>query len=185
VLRLLADIREAMPDEYPVFAAGGVVDAADAAARIDAGAGAVVCGTLFLMSEESGAHPAYKARLLEARETLVTQLFGVGWPARHRVVANAATARWLRDGRHDRTWLRALQSATAPVLSRAPTGLQARLAAAQKPTRPLFGPAAATVGGPANLIDAGPLYAGSCIERISEIRPAAELVRELAGAVGR
>jgi nitronate monooxygenase len=185
VLRLLAGIREGMPDDYPVFAAGAVVDAADAAARIDAGAEAVVCGTRFLMSEESGAHPAYKARLLEARETLVTQLFGVGWPARHRVVANAATARWLRDGRRDPTWLRALQSATAPVLSRAPTGLQARLAAAQKPTRPLFGPVAATVGAPTNLIDARPLYAGSCIERISEIRPAAELVRELAGRLGR
>ena len=58
--------------------------------------------------------------------------------------------------------------------------MQFRLAATQRPSRPLFGPVAATVDGPANLIEAGPLYAGECIERISDIRPAAELVRELA-----
>jgi nitronate monooxygenase len=44
----------------------------------------------------------------------------------------------------------------------------------------LFGPAAATADGPDNLVDAGPLYAGDCIARIDEIRPAAELVRALA-----
>ena len=59
--------------------------------------------------------------------------------------------------------------------------MQFRLAATQRPSRPLFGPAAATVGGPANLIEAGPLYAGECIDRIDDIRPAGELVRELAG----
>jgi hypothetical protein len=57
--------------------------------------------------------------------------------------------------------------------------MQFRLAATQKPSRPMFGPAAATVDGPANLIDAGPLYAGACIDRITDVRPAAELVREL------
>jgi hypothetical protein len=32
--------------------------------------------------------------------------------------------------------------------------MQFRLAATQKPSRPMFGPAAATVDGPSNLIDA-------------------------------
>jgi hypothetical protein len=63
--------------------------------------------------------------------------------------------------------------------SRVPVSLQRRLAASQRPSRPLFGPAAATADGPPNLVDAGPLYAGECIERIRDIRPAAELVREL------
>jgi nitronate monooxygenase len=183
-LQLLAGLREELPDDYPVLSAGGVVDAADVAARIEAGAEAVVCGTRFLMTEESGAHPAYKARLLEARETVLTQLFGVGWPAPHRVVANQATARWLQRGSRGPAWLRAFQSATAPILSRASISLQIRLAASQTPDRPLFGPAAATADGPENLVDAGPLYAGSCIERIGDIRPADELVRELAGRVG-
>jgi hypothetical protein len=60
-----------------------------------------------------------------------------------------------------------------------PIGLQLRLAASQRPGRPFFGPAAATVDGPVTLVDAGPLYAGECIERIDDVRPAAELVEEL------
>jgi hypothetical protein len=57
---------------------------------------------------------------------------------------------------------------------------QQRLAATQRPDRPIFGPAAASVGGPPNLVDAGPLYAGKCIDRITAVRPAGELVRALA-----
>jgi hypothetical protein len=60
--------------------------------------------------------------------------------------------------------------------------MQSKLAATQKPSRPMFGPATPTVDGPPNLIEAGPLYAGACIERIGDIRPAAELVRELASS---
>jgi hypothetical protein len=59
-----------------------------------------------------------------------------------------------------------------------------RLAATQSPGRPLFGPAAATVDGPPSLLDAGPLYAGVCVERIGDVRPADQLVRELAGGHG-
>lgn len=97
---LLARIRRAMSDAYPVLSAGGIADASDVAARLDAGAEAVICGTRFLMTEESGAHAVYKARLIEAEETVLTELFGVGWPAAHRVLPNEATLRWLgRDPR--------------------------------------------------------------------------------------
>jgi NAD(P)H-dependent flavin oxidoreductase YrpB (nitropropane dioxygenase family) len=183
-LQLLTVVREALPDDYPVLSAGGVADASDVSERLAAGAEAVVCGTRFLMTEESDAHPAYKSRLLEARETVLTQLFGVGWAAPHRVVPNRATARWLRRGPRGPAWLRAFQGATAPILSRAPIPIQMRLAATQSPGRPLFGPAAATLDGPPNLLDAGPLYAGMCVERIRDIRPAGELVRELSGGQG-
>jgi NAD(P)H-dependent flavin oxidoreductase YrpB (nitropropane dioxygenase family) len=181
-LELLARIREQLPEDYPVLSAGGIADASDVAIRLREGAEAVVCGTRFLMTEESGAHPLYKAHLIEARETILTELFGLGWPAPHRVISNEATARWLRRGPRGAGWLRALHRATAPILSRVPVPMQIRLAATQKPGRPLFGPAAATVDGPPNLVDAGPLYAGACVERISDIRPAGELVRELASA---
>ena len=60
--------------------------------------------------------------------------------------------------------------------------LQVRLASTQAPSRPIFGPAAAIAGQPDNLVEAGPLYAGDCVARIADIRPAAELVRALAGA---
>jgi nitronate monooxygenase len=178
-VELLGGVRGAVPDEYPVLSAGGIADASDVRARLDAGAQAVVCGTRFLLTEESGAHPMYKARLVAAKDTILTELFGAGWPAPHRVVANQATLRWVGRDPRGPGWLRMFHRATAPVFSRVPVPIQVRLAATQKPSRPMFGPAAATVDGPANLIDAGPLYAGECIDRITEIRPAGELVREL------
>ncbi|HYM54362.1 MAG TPA: nitronate monooxygenase [Solirubrobacteraceae bacterium] len=179
-VELLASIRRAVADDYPVLSAGGIADASDVAARLDAGAQAAVCGTRFLLSEESGAHPVYKARLVGAGDTVLTELFGVGWPAAHRVVANEATIRWLARDTRGPGWLRALHRATAPAFSRVPVSMRSRLAATQRPSRPLFGPAAATLDGPANLIEAGPLYAGECVSRITDIRPAGELVRELA-----
>ena len=133
------------------------------------------------MSEESGAHPAYIERLQGSRETILTELFGAGWPAPHRVVPNKATERWLRDDSRGPGWVRALQKASAPVLSRIPFGLQSRVAASQRAARPIFGPAAATAGGPSNLVEAGPLYAGESVARISDVRPARELVEKLAG----
>jgi NAD(P)H-dependent flavin oxidoreductase YrpB (nitropropane dioxygenase family) len=179
---LLARVRDALPDDYPVLSAGGVAGPDDVGARLDAGAAAVVSGTRFLLSDESGAHPEYKARLLAAGDTVLTELFGGGWPAApHRVVPNAATERWLRGDPRGPGWVRAFNRVTAPVFSRVPVPMQLRMSATQTPSRPFFGPAAAVEGSPESLLDAGPLYAGECVDRISELRPAAELVRELAG----
>ncbi len=178
-LELLAAVRAAVGPDYPVLSAGGIADRAGVAERLEAGADAVVSGTRFLMSEESGAHPAYKQRLRDSRETILTELFGMGWPAPHRVVPNAATERWLRDGPRGPGWVRALHRLTAVGASRLPIGAQIKLAASQRPGRPFFGPAAATADGPPNLIEAGPLYAGECIARIDDVRPAAELVADL------
>jgi NAD(P)H-dependent flavin oxidoreductase YrpB (nitropropane dioxygenase family) len=177
-LELLSRVRSALGD-HPVFSAGGVADRGDVKAHLDAGADAVVCGTRFLLADESGASPAYKRRLLEARETILTELFGLGWPAPHRVVANQATDRWLRRDPRGPRWLRALHRVTAPLASRAPVGLQQRLAAGQRPGMGVFGPVAATADGPPSLVEAGPLYAGECVARVDEIRPAGELVDEL------
>jgi nitronate monooxygenase len=103
-LELLDRVRAALPSGYPVLLAGGLATAADVAQALAAGADAAVLGTRFLLTEESAAHPGYKRRVLQASETLVTELFGVGWhSAPHRVVPNAATERWARrDGRAPR-----------------------------------------------------------------------------------
>jgi nitronate monooxygenase len=178
-LDLLERFRAELGD-FPVLSAGGVATADDVRARLEAGAAAVVVGTRFLMSEESGASPEYKRRLVGAGKTILTELFGAGWPAPHRVLPNAATARWLRGDPRGPGWLRAANRITAPVLSRVPPAVQSRMAAGQHPRVPLFGPVAATAGGHANLVEAGPLYAGECVARIGDIRPAAKLVRELA-----
>jgi NAD(P)H-dependent flavin oxidoreductase YrpB (nitropropane dioxygenase family) len=176
---LLAQVRGALTHDYPVLSAGGIADSSDVRDRLDAGAEAAVCGTRFLMTDESGGHAAYKARLVEARDTVLTELFGAGWPAPHRVVPNAATDRWLAEDPRGPGWLRAFHRATAPILSRAPMSMQSRLATTQKAGRPVFGPAPPTAETP-NLVEAGPLYTGECIDRIRDIRPAGEIVRDLA-----
>jgi nitronate monooxygenase len=95
MLELLERVSAAV--KIPVMAAGGIVDAEGVRAALDAGAVAAVAGTRFLLSDESHAHPDYKQRCLDASETILTQLFGLGWPdAPHRVIPNAATRRWLR-----------------------------------------------------------------------------------------
>lgn len=176
---LLIRVRMAVGPDYPVWSAGGIAAAADVAERLAAGADAVVSGTRFLLSDESGAHPAYKERLLGSDATQLTELFGAGWAAPHRVVANQATERWTRSDPRGPGWLRALNTAGAPLLSRLPMGAQQRFAGMQSPSRPLLGPAAPTLGGPESLLEAGPLYAGESVARIHDIGKAAELVRDL------
>jgi nitronate monooxygenase len=94
-LELLERARAALPAGFPLLLAGGIAERADVATALEAGACAAVAGTRFLLSDESRAHPGYRDRALAARETVLTELFGAGWPAPHRVIANAATARHL------------------------------------------------------------------------------------------
>jgi NAD(P)H-dependent flavin oxidoreductase YrpB (nitropropane dioxygenase family) len=178
-LELLAAVRRALPAGCPVLVAGGVATRDDVAAALAAGADAAVLGTRFLMTDESGAHPAYRERLRTASETVLTELFGLGWPAPHRVVPNAATERWLRRGDRGPAALRALNSLTAPLAARAPDRLQASLIRRQDVRVPVLGPAAATDDGPESLLDAGPLYAGETVARIDDVRPAGALVADL------
>jgi nitronate monooxygenase len=166
--------------QVPVFAAGGICDVDDVKAVLAAGAVAAVSGTRFLLSDESHAHPEYKRRCLDASETIVTELFGMAWPdASHRVIPNAATRRWTRADERGPGWVRAANRASAPLAARVSPGLQARALRTQRASRPFFGPQPPTDDGPGNLLDAGPLYAGMHVTRITDIRPAAELVRAL------
>jgi NAD(P)H-dependent flavin oxidoreductase YrpB (nitropropane dioxygenase family) len=183
-LELLRAARAELPDGYPLLLAGGIADAADVRRALDAGAEAAVLGTRFLMSDESGARNAYKQRLMESRETVLTELFGLGWPnAPHRVIWNEATERWLTSDRRGPGWVRAANRITGPALSRLPDGLQSQALRRQRAAVPFLSPQPATDGAPKNLLDSGPLYAGETVARIHDIRSAAELVRELA-AVG-
>ena len=184
-LELLERARAALPASCPIWLAGGVAERADVEAALAAGADAVVAGTRFLLSEESDAHPGYKRRLLAARETVLTELFGVGWPAPHRVVPNAATERWLRRDARGPAWLRALHRVTAPAVARLPASAQERAARSQRIAPPLLTPVAPATESPDSLLDTAPLYAGECVARIGELRPAGELVRALAGATPR
>ena len=57
--------------------------------------------------------------------------------------------------------------------------MQERAIRTQRPSQPFLGPQPPTDDGPANLVDSGPLYAGANVGRITDVRPAAELVARL------
>ena len=178
-LELFEQVASTLPSGYPLLLAGGIATREDVARALDAGAVAAVAGTRFLLSEESRAHPEYRVRLLAAERTLLTELFGAGWPARHRVIANAATERWLGGDPRGPRLNRALNRLLAPGARYVPASLQGRMALAQTPGSRLLTPLGPTDDGPDNLLDAGALYAGETVARINAVRPAAELVRAL------
>jgi nitronate monooxygenase len=101
---LLFDVLDAVGTEVPVLAAGGIATGRGLAAALAAGASGVRMGTAFVATEESGAHPQYKAALVAAAggETVLTEEFSVMWPEGprpSRVLRSALeAARELPDG---------------------------------------------------------------------------------------
>jgi nitronate monooxygenase len=178
-LDLLERVKAALPPDFPVLLAGGIAAREDVQRALEAGASGAVAGTRFLLTHESRAHPEYKQRLLAAEETILTELFGLGWPAPHRVVPNAATEHWLSEGSGIPLLNRALNRLLATGAGYAPSKLQRRLAIAQRPDSHLLLPLAATDDGLATLVDAGPLYAGETVASIDDLRPAKEIVVDL------
>jgi NAD(P)H-dependent flavin oxidoreductase YrpB (nitropropane dioxygenase family) len=178
-LDLLDQVKAALPSAYPLLLAGGVAERADVERALGAGAVAAVAGTRFLLSEESRAHSEYRRRLLSAEQTILTELFGAGWPAPHRVIANAATERWLGGDPRGPALNRALNRLTAPTARYMPASVQARLVRAQRPGSRVLSPQGPIDDGPAGLLDSGPLYAGETVARIDDVRPAAAIVRDL------
>jgi nitronate monooxygenase len=178
-LELLERVRAALPPDYPLLLAGGIAERADVSRALDAGASAAVAGTRFLLSDESRAHPEYKRRLLGAEETILTELFGFGWPAPHRVVANAATEHHLSGDAEVPALNRALNNIFAASARFTPAAVQRRVVRAQRPPGRLLTPLGPTDDGPATLLDAGALYAGETVARINKLRPAADIVVDL------
>src|SRR4051812_37643262 len=178
MLELVERVRSAVGT--PVLAAGGIVDTEGVRVALEAGAAAAVVGTRFLLSDESHAHPDYKQGCLDARETVLTELFGLGWPdAPHRVIPNGATRRWLRGDSRGPGWIRVANQLAVPLTNRIPSGVQNRAMKTQSASRPFLAPQRPTDDGPANLVDSGPLYAGMNVALIDDIRPAAEIVKAL------
>lgn len=174
-LELLQQVCAAV--KIPVLVAGGIVDAQGVQDGLEAGAAAAVVGTRFLVSEESHAHAEYKRRCIEAQETVLTELFGLGWPdAPHRVIPNAATRRWLRDAERGSVWIRRANRALTRLATVMPSAAQDRALNAQPPRLPFLVAQPPTEDGPEKLVDWRPLYAGANVGRIADIRPAADLV---------
>ena len=93
LLPLLDDVCRAV--DVPVIGAGGIGTGRDMAAALDAGADAVRVGTRFMAATESVAHPLYVDALIDADadDTVLTTVFGDGWPdAPHRVLRSSIAA---------------------------------------------------------------------------------------------
>lgn len=156
-------------EDRPVLAAGGIADGRALAAVLALGAAGAWIGTRFLASEEAAIHPRYRERLLAADETATvhTGLFDGGWPdAPHRVLRNSTYDRWEAAGRPPP----GERPGEGDVLAAAPYGDLVRY----ESTMP--GPDAR------GDIDALSLWAGQGVGRIHEVKPAADIVREIAAA---
>lgn len=162
----------------PVFLAGGIATRADTRTALAAGAGGVIAGTRFLLTHEANASRAYQRRVIDADSTIETNLFGLSWPLRHRVVPNAATRRWCRDDGGAKALPAALNAVSGPLsaLGYRDVGGLLRL---QSPGRPLFSPAAPVGGMPDSWVDRAALYAGETALRIDEITSAEQAVADL------
>lgn len=154
----------------PVVAAGGIADARGVAAALALGAQAAMLGTRFLASAEARAHPYYKQKLLQASEadTVRTILFGHGWPnAPHRTLRTRFVQEWLgREARGQQS------RPDEPVVGHTVIAGQAM-------------PILRFMGIPPNRdasgdLDSMDLLAGQSVGGVHEIKPAAEIVRELA-----
>ena len=178
-LELLQQARAAVGADYPLFLAGGIAERADVEQALAAGASAAVAGTRFLLSDESDAHPDYKAKALAADRTILTELFGLSWAAPHRVVANAATERQLGDGGGVPLLNRLINHGSSLGARYVPTSMTKRAVARQTPRSRALLPYTPDDRVPARYVDAGPLYAGETVRRIDSLMPAADIVRAL------
>jgi len=151
----------------PVLAAGGIVDGRGLAAALALGAAGVWIGTRFLGTPEAGIHPDYQQRLLAAAETATfhSSLFDVGWPdAPHRVLRNSTVEAWEAAGR--------------PTSGSRPGEGEPVATSARGPI-PRY--ASATPGrDAAGDIEALSLWSGQGVALVAEVRPAADLVAEIA-----
>ena len=97
---LVPAVVDAVPGT-PVAAAGGIADGRGLAAVLALGAQAAWIGTRLLLARESDAHPAYRERVVAARETdtVLSKTFDGGWPdAPHRCLLNDTLEAWQSTG---------------------------------------------------------------------------------------
>lgn len=98
-LPLVPQVIDAAPG-VPVLAAGGIGDGRGLVAALALGADGVLLGTRLVAAVESGAHPAYKAAVVDAapEDCVITDVFEIGWPGLpERVVRNTTLDAWERE----------------------------------------------------------------------------------------
>jgi nitronate monooxygenase len=172
-------VREIAADT-PVLLSGGIATREDVTRALAFGAAAALAGSRYVLTHESTAHTAYKERILGARRTLLTQLFGLGWTLKHRVVPNAATARWCDSEGRIPNWLRAIHR-KVEAGSRPFAMLRDVKALRGSVALPFYTPASLVQGQASAGVETTPLYAGECVARIHSIEHAYDVTRLLGG----
>lgn len=166
---LVPAVREAV-QPLPVIAAGGIATGRGLVAALGLGADAALMGTRFVASEESRACPEYKQRIVRAcaEDTVHTELFDIGWPeAAHRVLRNKAVDEWERAGR-PRSGERPGEGTT---VGRMPIGDATTDILRYSVRTPMIG-----FEGD---LEYTALYAGESCGLVSELKPAAAIVRDV------
>ena len=153
----------------PVIAAGGIADGRGLVAALAFGAQAVSMGTRFLASNEAAASPLYKELITSSRaeDTVLTELFNIGWNAPHRVLRNRAVSEWEDAGRPPP----GKRPGEDTIIGRVNVGGQSIEVVRHSVTPPLPG-----FEGDAEYYC---LYAGESCTLVNDIRPAAQIVRDV------
>lgn len=164
-LVLLPQVARAV--SVPVIGSGGFSSGAGLAAALALGGAGIHCGTAFLATEESFAHDHHKRRILAAHsgDTVHTDGFAINWPPASpvRVLASAMT-----DALDGRLFGHRAEDIPREVI-------------ADEAGRPIYrystdSPLRVTSGDLEDLA----LFAGQVAGAIDTIRPAADLIREIA-----
>jgi NAD(P)H-dependent flavin oxidoreductase YrpB (nitropropane dioxygenase family) len=155
----------------PVLAAGGIADGRGLVAALALGADGVLLGTRLVASLESGAHEVYKREIVDAaaEDSIVTDIFEIGWPGRPaRVLRNATTEAWERD----------LEPRVRPLDRPVEIIARRRLGDSELELPRWFvdTPNAGDVGAVGEMA----LYAGPAAGLIGEVMPATEIIRRIA-----
>jgi NAD(P)H-dependent flavin oxidoreductase YrpB (nitropropane dioxygenase family) len=152
----------------PVVAAGGIGDGRGLAAVLALGASAGWLGTRFVMSTEAAAHPRYRELLAAASETSTahSSLYDIGWPnAPHRTLRNSTFKAWEAAGR--------------PPSGRRPGEGETVATNADGSLVPRYSTTSPKAGLTGD-VEAMSLWAGQSVGLVDRVRPAGEIVRELA-----
>lgn len=153
----------------PVLASGGI--GAGVARALSLGAQGVSLGTRFVASDEAWFHPAYKQCVVEsvAKDTVRSELYDAWWPgAAHRTLRNKTYDEWEAAGRSP--------SGSRPgegTLIGTRTSING---AAQDWPRYAVGAIPPDFQGDFERV---PMFAGESCTVVKEIKPAAEIVRDL------
>lgn len=151
----------------PVVAAGGIGDGRGIAAALMLGASGVWLGTRFVASAEAEVHPIHKEMVVShsERETFYGEAFNVGWSnAPHRALWNSTIEAWDAAGRPD-----ANRPGEGEVVAAYADGTPVMRYSDIMPGPDMTGD-----------LEALACYGGQSTGLIRNVKPAGEIVRELA-----